>query len=244
VDADSAFSSGLIVLSEFSMKSILLSIAGFFLAVGLNVASMEAQVAEGNSDRQESSGDTGGSSRPVPDDAKFKDDVKSNTVAPKSVKDLQFTNKNGQAIKLADYLGKKNVALVFTQGFNGMICPFCTTQTSRLVANYEKFVQRNCEVIVVYPGPDDHVDDFVKAALKTEKEQVDSVPFPIVLDRDFKATDYFNIHSTHAHPSTYLIDRNGGVQLAYVGADNTADRPSIKALLEKLDEIEKRLQGK
>ena len=226
------------------MKPILLSIACVFLAVGLNVTRAEALVAEGSAIKQESPSSTGGSSPPVTDDTKFKDDVKSNVAAPKGVKDLQFTNKDGKAVKLADYLGKKNVALVFTQGFNGMICPFCTTQTSRLVANYEKFVQRNCEVIVVYPGPDDRVGDFVKAALKTEKEQVDNVPFPIVLDRDFQATDYFNIHSTHAHPSTYLIDRNGGVQLAYVGADNTADRPSIKALLEKLDEIEKRLEGK
>lgn len=225
------------------MKPILLLIAYVFLTVGFNAACNGTQVAKGAENGQDSRRSGGWSNRPPAKKAKFKDDVKSNTAAPKSVQELQFTNKNGNAIKLADYLGKKNVALVFTQGFNGMICPFCTTQTSRLVANYEKFVQRNCEVIVVYPGPDDHVDDFVKAALKTEKEQVDNVPFPIVLDRDLKATKYFNIQSMQAHPSTYLIDRKGGVQLAYVGADNTADRPSIKALLEKLDEIEKQVQG-
>ena len=125
-----------------------------------------------------------------------------------------------------------------------MICPFCTTQTSRLIANYDKFVKRNCEVIVVYPGSDEHVGAFVQAALKTEKEQVDNVPFPIVLDRDYKATNYFHIRSAQAHPSTYLIDKEGAVQLAYVGADMSADRPSVKSLLEKLDAIEKRDQGK
>ena len=174
---------------------------------------------------------------PAPKDMKFKDNVKTNADAPKSVSELVFTNKDGSEIKLADYNGKKHVILVFTEGFNGMLCPFCQTQTSRLVANYEKFKERDCEIIVVYPGPTEHVEEFVEAALKTEKKQVDQLPFPIVLDQEFQATNYFDIHSKHAHPSTYLIDKNGGVQFAYVGSDMTADRPSVKALLKKLDEL-------
>ena len=75
--------------------------------------------------------------------------------------------------------------------------------------------------------------------MKTEKSQVDKVPFPIVLDTEFTATDYFDIHSTHAHPSTYLIDKQGGIKFAYVGKNMTADRPSIKAILDKLDALEK-----
>jgi len=176
---------------------------------------------------------------PDPADMKFKDEVDSNVKVQKKMSELVFTNKDGSQIKLSDFLGKKNVILVFTEGFNGMLCPFCKTQTSRLVSNYDKFKARNCEIIVVYPGPKDHLDEFVEAALKTEKKQVDQVPFPIVLDEDFAATDYFDIHSMHAHPSTYLIDKNGGVQFAYVGNDMTADRPSIKAMLNRLDQLPK-----
>ncbi len=168
---------------------------------------------------------------------KFKDSIESNVDAPAAIKELVFTNKDGSKINMMDFLGKKNVLLVFTQGFDGKLCPFCTTQTSRLVANYEKFQERDCEVIVVYPGPEDHVDQFVEAALETEKEQVDDVPFPIVLDTDFKATDFFDIHSMHAHPSTYLIDKQGKAKFAYVGIDSTADRPSVKALLNRLDNL-------
>ena len=175
---------------------------------------------------------------PAGNDIKFKDDVASNVEAPKSISELVFTSKDGGSIELANYIGKKNVILVFTEGFNGMLCPFCKTQTSRLVANYDRFKERNCEIIVVYPGPKDHLDEFVEAAMETEKEQVDQVPFPIVLDQEFKATNYFDIHSKHAHPSTYLIDKKGGVQFAYVGSDMTADRPSVKALIKKLDELE------
>ena len=176
---------------------------------------------------------------PAPADIKFKDKIKSNVRPPKSPSELVFTSKDGSTIKMADYKGKQHVLLVFTEGFNGVLCPFCKTQTSRLIANYSEFKSRNCEIIVVYPGPQDHLDEFVEAALKTEKEDVDQVPFPIVLDKEFVATNYFDIHSMHAHPSTYLIDKQGGVQFAYVGADMTADRPSVKALIEKLDGIEK-----
>lgn len=175
---------------------------------------------------------------PASADMKFKDKIKTNVEAPKEISELVFTGKDGSTVKMSDYVGKKNVILVFTEGFNGMICPFCKTQTSRLVSNYDKFKERDCEVIVVYPGPTDHLDEFVEAALKTEKDQVDKVPFPIVLDENFAATNYFDIHSMHAHPSTYLIDKKGSVQFAYVGNDMTADRPSVKAMLKRLDQLE------
>jgi len=193
-----------------------------------------APPAKGNMDK----GELGGVGPPAPKDMKFKDNVNTNTDAPKSVADLVFISKDGSKIKLADFEGKKHVILVFTEGFNGMLCPFCQTQTSRLVANYENFKQRDCEIIVVYPGPTEHLEEFVEAALKTEKKQVDKLPFPIVLDQEFQATNYFEIYSKHAHPSTYLIDKNGGVQFAYVGSDMTADRPSVKALIKKLDELQ------
>ena len=60
------------------------------------------------------------------------------------------------------------------------------------------------------------------------------MPFPIVLDEDFKAVDFFDIRSKLAHPSTYIINKSGNVVFAYVGADMTADRPSIQAMLDKL----------
>jgi len=174
---------------------------------------------------------------PAPEHIQFKDSLESNVNLPKAINELVFTNKDGTKIRMADYVGKMNVILVFTEGFNGMICPFCQTQTSRLVANYEKFQQRDCEIIVVYPGPDEKVEEFIEAALETEKDQVDDVPFPIALDKDFLATDFFDIHSKHAHPSTYLIDKQGNVKFAYVGTDMTADRPSVKALLNRLDNL-------
>ena len=114
-----------------------------------------------------------------------------------------------------------------------MLCPFCTTQTSRLIANYSKFAELDTEVLVVYPGTRDHIDEFIEAATKTEKKQVDQVPFPLLFDEQLAAVGFFGIESNLAHPSSYLIDKQGNVRFAYVGVDMSADRPSVKLLLEE-----------
>ena len=171
-----------------------------------------------------------------PADIVFKDKVESNVIAPNALSQVSFRDIDGNKIQLKSYLGKKNVVLVFTEGFTGMLCPFCKTQTSRLVANYEKFRERDTEIIVVYPGTRDHLDEFVEAARKTEKDEVDSVPFPLVLDEDLKAVSFFRINSNLAHPSTFIINKKGDIRLAYVGADMSADRPSVSAILSILDD--------
>ena len=82
-----------------------------------------------------------------------------------------------------------------------------------------------------------HVNrQFIDAARTSEKKQVDRVPFPLVLDEDLTAVGFFNIASNLAHPSTFVIDKSGNVRLAYVGADMTADRPSVGAILQILDD--------
>ncbi len=173
---------------------------------------------------------------PNPADIEFKDDVESNAEIPTGLDGLVFLDTDGKRVSLESYLGKKNVVLVFTEGFaGGMLCPFCKTQTSRLVANHDKFSALDTQILVVYPGTRDHLDEFVAAAKKHEKAEVDSIPFPLLLDEDLKAVGYFNISSNFAHPSTFIIDKRGNVRLAYVGADMTADRPSIASMLKVLE---------
>ncbi|GAB5405790.1 MAG: hypothetical protein Aurels2KO_40210 [Aureliella sp.] len=172
---------------------------------------------------------------PNPADIKFKDDVASNVEIPTGLDGLVFLDTSGKRVALEDHIGKKNIVLVFTEGFaGGMLCPFCKTQTSRLVANYDKFAELNTEVFVVYPGSRDHLDEFVEAAKSTEKKVVDSIPFPLVLDEQLSAVGFFDIASNLAHPSTFIIDTAGNVRLAYVGSDMSADRPSISAMLSVL----------
>ena len=169
---------------------------------------------------------------------KFKDSVQHNADPPTGIEELEFFDTAGQKVQLSDYFGKKHVVLVFTRGFSGSICPFCATQTSRLIANYAEFQQRNAEVLLVYPGGSDHVEEFVEAAKGADQKQLDKVPFPILLDDDLEAVNFLEIAANLAYPSTYILDIEGNVRFAYVG-NSLSDRPSIKALLEQLDLLEK-----
>ena len=165
----------------------------------------------------------------------FKDHVQSNAEVPAGLDGLVFLDTAGKRVALSSFFGKKNIVLVFTEGFSGRLCPLCSTQTSRLIDNYEKFRALDTEVLVVYPGTRDHVEEFIAAAKTAEKRQIAEVPFPIVLDEAMTAVDFFNIRSNLAHPSTYIIDKRGNVSLAYVGKDMSADRPSVKAILHQIE---------
>jgi hypothetical protein len=104
---------------------------------------------------------------------RFQDNVETNAPTDGGVEELTFTDINGNAASLKDYLGKKNVVLVVTRGFNGSICLYCATQTSRLLTSYSKFAERDAEVVVVFPvmTPDDssrHRDFAVSVKNKLE----------------------------------------------------------------------------
>ena len=165
----------------------------------------------------------------------FWDDVETNVEElPTDIEELTFVDTNGNRVQLSDYRGKQHVVLVITRGFSGSLCPFCQTQSSRLVANYEQFANRDAQVLLVYPGGREHLQDFIDAAQKSEKEEVDDVPFPILLDEDLTAVNFLQIAADLALPSTYILDKQGSVRFAYVG-EAPNDRPSVKALLAQLD---------
>ena len=53
---------------------------------------------------------------------------------------------------------------------------------------------------------------------------------------DLTAVDALGIRADLSKPATYILDKQGEVRFAYVGRD-LADRPSVKALLDQLDQI-------
>jgi peroxiredoxin len=175
--------------------------------------------------------------RSGPDPFKFKDDVQTNVQVEADTFDLSFTDRDGNPVDLKSYRGKKNVVLVVTRGMTyppDNFCMYCSGQTSRLIANYKEFTKRGAEVLLVIPGPKDKIDKFLKRA----REQADDkeVPFPVLLDEDFRAVNRLGIRDQLAKPSTYILDKQGQVRFAYVGSTLT-DRPSIKVMLQQLDAI-------
>lgn len=167
----------------------------------------------------------------------FLDEVNSNHEENGLLESMDFVDTEGNEMAISDYEGQKNLLIVFTRGFSGRICPYCTTQTSRLISNYGDFAKRDTEVLLVFPGSTEQLPQFKKAGLLVAGEE--SVPFPILLDRDMQAVLKLGIQAQLAKPSTFILNKKGEVVLSYVG-NSPQQRPSVKALLEVLDSLQKK----
>ncbi len=173
----------------------------------------------------------------------FKDDVQTNSTPKQALQDLSFVNLKGETVALKKYLGTKNLVLVVTRGHTTgqPLCPYCSTQTSRLISNYAEITKRNAEVVVVFPvqwgSQQPQYDAFRQAAKGSIKTDADATPFPLLLDLELTAVKNLEIEKDLSKPATYILDRKGQVRFAYVG-DTMVDRPSMKAILKQLDELQ------
>jgi AhpC/TSA family len=128
-------------------------------------------------------GDTGDLIGPA--DIHFNDDAATNAAPGDALLNLQFVDQQGKTVRPRDLLGAKNLVLVFTRGYNGSICPYCSRYTSGLITNYAAISQRGTEVLVVYPiaKPDQsqRLDEFLKATFSRSGEAVFRVSFVVQL---------------------------------------------------------------
>ena len=159
---------------------------------------------------------------------------------------MQFVDTAGKPVKLEQYRDRSHVVLVVTRGnttrgipgaYDGNICLYCATQTSRLIANYKAIDERGAEVVVVFPvkqaADSDSLGQFNRVV---QRDGVGDPPFPLVLDVELRAVDRLGIRADLARPATYILDKQGQLRFAYVGA-TIADRPSVQSILEQLDAI-------
>jgi peroxiredoxin len=167
--------------------------------------------------------------------AEFKDRAAANAEVSAAQMPLVFTGRHGETISLDQYRGKKNVVLVVMRGLPRYLCLYCLAQTGSLIRNYGDITRRNAEVLVVFPGTPKQTELFLSMARGTVENA--SVPFPVAVDENFKAVDQLGIRGDLAKPSTYVLDKQGQVRYAYVGASRT-DRPSVKAVLAQLDKLQ------
>jgi peroxiredoxin len=177
-----------------------------------------------------------------PANEQFKDDVQTNNTPKPALQELSFVNLKGETVPLKSYLGVKNLVLVVTRGqVGGTLCPYCSTQTSRLISNYSEITKRDAEVVVVFPvrwsSQAPQYDSFRKAAKEKINTDPSETPFPILLDLELNAVKSLDIQSDLAKPATYILDKKGQVRFAYVG-EKLIDRPSMKAILKQLDELQ------
>jgi peroxiredoxin len=169
---------------------------------------------------------------------RFNDDAIANATPGDAILNLAFVDQSGKTIRPRDLTAKHNLVLVFTRGYNGSICPYCSSYTSGLISNYPAIAARDADVLVVYPiskpEQSQRLTEFLQATFERSESGVNQTPFPVALDVGLKAVDTLGIRKDLAKPATYILDKQGQVRFAYVG-NSLSDRPSIKVILKQLD---------
>lgn len=178
----------------------------------------------------------------VDDGIRFLEEAPSQAASISDFSSLQFTDASGQTAKITDLFETDYLVLVITRGFNGSICLYCSSQTSKWARRYSELASTNADLAVVFPTIDTeetvHVDD-LKTKILDGPITNDSVPFPILLDFDLASIKQLGLQAELAKPSTYIIDRQGKVLYAYVG-QSMADRPSVDSVLNQLKRLPKK----
>ena len=146
----------------------------------------------------------------------------------------RFLGPTGEIVNLDDWRGNKNVVLIFHRGFAGQVCIGCSVYTVSLVKAAKQFEDANTQVFIVYPGDSRSVPAFLEAVKNVD--QGIEIPYPILLDVDLGAVKSLMIEGALAKPTAIIVGKDGEVRYAYTG-DAIDDRPSVPALLTKLQEI-------
>lgn len=136
---------------------------------------------------------------------------------------------DGTEVDLRQYHGKKRVLLVVLRGFVGEVCVYCVAQTEALARCRDELEQLGLEVLVLYPGAKENEASFEQAYALTFGKG--APPYRVFYDPDLRVVEQLGIAGDLAHPTTIVIDEQGIVQYAYVGA-HRADRPAAKELIQ------------
>jgi peroxiredoxin len=131
-------------------------------------------------------------------------------------------------IRLMNYRGKKQVVLVFYHGFS---CPYCRKHLEQLHWDYQKFVDRQTEVIAIVPEDAGVFSDFWHA----EKMPLIGIP-----DSRHIIADLFrqkiNPPQMGQMPALIVIDKEGRMRYQRYG-EEMGDTPSNDDILSLLDDL-------
>jgi antitoxin component YwqK of YwqJK toxin-antitoxin module/peroxiredoxin len=143
-----------------------------------------------------------------------------------------FQGVDGAALDITQYRGKKSVLVVVLRGFVGEVCVYCVAQTEALAQCRERLDSLGIEVVVLYPGARENEESFEKAYAMTFGKG--APPYRVFYDPDLEFVKKLGIVGDLAFPSTFIVDKQGIVQYAFVG-EHRADRPAAKRLIELIE---------
>jgi len=149
--------------------------------------------------------------------------------------DFTLKTLDGQPVSLSELAGHSRVVLIVLRGYPGYQCPYCVRQVRDVIEHAAEFQAARAEVLLVYPGPPDELDQHAKEFLTKQN------PLPagvhLVIDPDYSFTNLYGLrwdapHET-AYPSTFLIEGNQTVVFRKVSHGH-GDRTSSTEILAEL----------
>ncbi len=151
--------------------------------------------------------------------------------------DFSLNTIQGKNIELHDLYQDRPLVLVVLRGWPGYQCPICTRQVGDLVANANKFAEQNAQVLMVYPGPSEQLQEHARE---------------FSADFDFPENFYFTIDPNYlminkyglrweapketAYPSTFVIDKNGEIVFAKISTTH-GGRAEMEEILTALENL-------
>jgi len=172
----------------------------------------------------------------------FLDDVPGQSLPAADLKSMSLVTQAGESRALGEVAPGKHLVVVMTRGYNGAICPYCSTQTARLIANYAKIQELNAEIALIYPvevaADQPRAGEFLgKVNSINSRPPEELPPFPVLFDIGLKLVETLGLRKDLSKPATYILDPAGSVRFAYVG-NTLNDRPSVKAILQQLEQLQ------
>lgn len=156
--------------------------------------------------------------------------VQIDTPAP----DFSLDGFRSRPVCLSDHQGERHVILIFKRGF---ACPFCRGHMAQLRPDYEKFVERDGEVVVV--GPED------PEAFQRYWDQT-SLPFAGLPDPQHNVLKLYgqevNLFKLGRMPAQVVVDKGGTARYVHYG-HAMSDMPPNEELLALLDELRRQTES-
>jgi peroxiredoxin len=148
--------------------------------------------------------------------------------------DLRLKNLDGDEVDLGQLTERHSVVLLVLRGWPGYQCPICSRQVGEFLQKDKEFAAAGAEVVVVYPGPADLLEEHAK-------EFQGQRPFPehfhYLTDPDYAFTNKWGLRweaeRETAYPSTIIIGKDKTIKFAMTSTTH-GDRASAASVLKEL----------
>jgi peroxiredoxin len=136
---------------------------------------------------------------------------------------------NGQ-VRLSDYRGKQPILLTFTRIFTEkQYCPFCFPHIKAMNENYERFIEKGVEVLMI-TSTDTHQSQKVVQDL--------SLKMPLLSDPSCRSFQAYEVGQALGAPlpAQFLLDRQGKLRFKHLFSflSSNAEVETLLNAIEKL----------